>query len=316
MGSTLEFWRMQYRTRRYLEHLNEDELVKRFKDLLANITALTEADDMFKIGLQPITEGGGYWAELGTHILEECVLREYEYPAPFAYKLSDSQIPKHKWPGLQKAQQAFKLMNLKEGSFLVKFGKYEYLRPTLDTGLVRIMPASYYDDPSLNSAIRDSELEVSIFGLPSETKIEAICGKTGESKVLIEPIGNIKYTRQSSTNYYAYCLASAYSPRLFGDFEADCCLIIKNPCQFVELLMLEFYKKYPDFSASSESVHYFDPLNAKSANLDVFFSKHFRYSYQKEYRIIWLPPKAIMALEPVFLELGSLSSFCEIISLV
>ena len=311
-----EFWRMKYRIRRYLEHLNEDDLVKRVKDLLANITALTKVDDTFKIGLQPIGEGGDYWIELLTHVLEECILREYEYPAPFAYKLNDFQIPKHDWSGLLKAQQAFKLMNLKEGNFLVKFGKYEYLRSIIDTGLVRIMPASCYEDPSLNPAIRDSELEISFLGLPSESKIEAFCGKTGESKGTIEPIGNIKYTKQSSTNYYVYCLASAYLPRLFGDFEADCCLIIKNPSQFVERIKLAFQKKHPDFSPFSKAIHYFDPLNSKTTNLDVFFSKHFRYSYQKEYRIIWIPPKASMALDPVFLELGNLNDYCKIISFV
>jgi len=307
---------MKYRERRYLEHLNEDDLVKRFKDIFANITSLTESDDMFKIGiLHPTKEVGGYWAEIFTHVLEECGLRGYKYPEPFAYKLKDTQIPKHDWPGLPKAQKAFKLMKLKEGNFLAKFGQYEHLISTLNTGLIRIMPASYYNDSSLNAAIKDSELEISVLGLPTECKIEVLDEKTGGATQVINPIGNIKYTRQSSTNYYAYCLASTYLPRLFGDFEANCCLIIKNPHRFIERLMLAFHKKSPDFSSCSEPIHYFDPLNAKTAKLDVFFSKHFRYSYQKEYRIIWLPPKATMSLEPVYLELGNLEDCCEIISL-
>jgi hypothetical protein len=294
---------MQYRARRYLEHLSEDELIQRAKDVIANQTTLTEE---YKIGLHPTQEGGEYWGILFTHILEECALRNYRYPEPFAYRLHDTQIPKYNWPGISKALQVFKAMNLTAGSFLVKFGQYKYLHSTLEAGLIRIMPASYYDDPSLNQAIRDSELQISLLVLPSEGNLEAVDEKTGKSKGILKPIGNINYTLQSSTNYYAYCLASTYSSRLFGDFEADCCLIIKHPQQFVERLIQAFHTKLPEYQPFAEAIKYFDPLNANEADLNVFFSKHFRYSYQKEYRIIWLPPEPVMALEPVFLELGNL----------
>jgi hypothetical protein len=46
-------------------------------------------------------------------------------------------------------------------------------------------------------------------------------------------------------------------------------------------------------------------------------TKHFRYYYQREFRIVWLPPEPTqaMSLTPVFLDIGNLSDFCDVIDL-
>ena len=265
-------WRSQYRRRRYLEHVGEDELIQRFKDVMSNQTVLTED---LKIGLHPIQHGGEYWGVMFTHILEECVLRKYKYPEPFAYHISDALIPKFDWPGLSRAVEQFNKLNLQPGSFLVKFGKAEHLRDTLETGTIRILPASHYGDPSLNQAIKDSELQVQFFDLPAEVKLEVVDGKTGKPKGHIQPTGNVAYTLESNSNYYAYCMTSALSIRLFGDFEANACLIVRSPSDFIVRIAEAFYRLKPAWKCISGNVDYYDPFNVEPSRLGVHFSKHF-----------------------------------------
>ncbi|MDQ3179392.1 MAG: hypothetical protein M3Q33_02610 [Acidobacteriota bacterium] len=268
-----------------------------------------------KISFHPINEEGIYWWTIFTHILEEFVLRGYKPPEPIGKRFEEIQIPKYDLEGLPNAVESFKKMSLIQGQFLLKYGKYKYLQSCLEEGKIRIMPASSYDDPSLNHAIRDAELEIKFSGIPSEIKMEVFDGKTGQPKGFITPTGNLNYTLKSRTSYYVYCLANKYSLRMYGDFEADCCLVIKDPDKFIQKLIKVFSSQLTDYKVIVNDCNYFDPLNARADNLDVYFSKHFRFSYQKEFRIIWLPPKPAAKLEPVFLELGNLAEFCEIIRL-
>ena len=304
-------WRTQYRRRRYLQYLSEDELIQRFKDVMCNQTVLTED---LKIGLHPIGQLGEFWMIMFTHILEECVMRKYKYPAPFAYHVSDAQIPKYDWPGLSTAVAQINKLALDPGTFLVKFGKAKYLRRSFEMGVIRIMPASFYTDPSLNQAIKDSELQIHFFGLPSEVKLEVFDGKTGKPKGRMRPNGNLRYTLEARSDYYVYCLSSAFSIRLFGDFEADSCLIIRRP-DFMVRVAEEFNRAQAGWECIAGNVDYYDPLNVKGSELGVQFSKHFRFAYQQEFRMVWLPPDPRTLLEPVVLEMGSLEDICEFIDL-
>jgi len=62
-------------------------------------------------------------------------------------------------------------------------------------------------------------------------------------------------------------------------------------------------------------VTYIDPFGDYKSEPDVYFSKHFRYGYQKEFRLVWLPPAKTDLLDPVFLEIGSMEDYCHLITL-
>lgn len=308
-----EFWRMQYRRRRYLEHLSNEELEQRTKDVFCNLTVLS---DKGQISFHPINEEGEYWMIMWTHLLEEFTLRHGPYPAGFSNGfIKDAQIVKPTYPEIPKAVEAIKGRDLRSGTFLVKYGKYQYLRPAFEKGLIRVAPASFYDDPSLNPAIKDNELELSVFAHPSDVEIQIIDENTGAPTSRVAPFGNVIYTLKSPTNYYVYCLSSIYAYRTFDDFEADCCLMITQPREFIRRLLRAFDKNLNGWRGFATAVTYVDPMNANPNNLDVFFSKHFRYSYQKEYRAIWLPPNTEDHLDPFMLELGSLKHLSELIPL-
>lgn len=186
--------------------------------------------------------------------------------------------------------------------------------PLLEKGALRIAAAAMYDDPSLSPAVRDTELEISVNELPTEVRLMVYDGKTGKAKGPLQPRGNITMTAKARSNFYVYCLGGDFSLRMFGDFDADACLIINDPGRFVETTQRKFDCLVPGWDSLASNVSYLDAF-APAGNLDVHFSKHFRYAYQNEYRIVWLPQETETVLESVFLELGNLEDYCELITL-
>ncbi len=53
-----ELWRLQYRSRRYLEYLSEEDLITRFNDVFINQLLLNEE---LKISFHQVNEEGIYW---------------------------------------------------------------------------------------------------------------------------------------------------------------------------------------------------------------------------------------------------------------
>jgi len=307
-----ERWRHQYRQRRYMVHLTEKELQQRAKDVFLNLLVLTEEN---KIGFPPIDDEGSYWMVRWADILEEFVLRYGPYPAGFKKGfIKEVRIPRPDDPLAPKAAQVVKSLDrsqLKPGTFLVKYGKAEHLRQAFEKGVIRIAPAASMDDPSLNPAIRDRELEVYVQPPPSEMKLHAYDGKTGKPKGVFNPVGN-RVRRTSRTNYYVYCLSGALAPRLFIDFDYDSFLIFAEPAAFVKNLLQAVEAKLPKWTGAGMPVKYYDPLNSRLEDIDIFSQKHFRFAYQKEYRIIWLPPREANDLQPVIVELGSLEGSVQV----
>jgi len=161
-------WRTAYRLNRYLEYLTEDELCERYGEIQNNLFTLTEDRQW---GFLPMDEVGDYLSSIETHVLEECVLRKYVYPHPLDRCMNDWQFPNYDWPGIEQAVAAHKSRTFVPGHFLIKYGKLIHLLPAYEEGKIRINPASIYSDPSLNRAIRDDELELSIYYHPREQRI-------------------------------------------------------------------------------------------------------------------------------------------------
>ncbi len=107
-----EFWRLRYRSRRYLEHLSNKDLIQRHNDILTNLTLLT---DELKIGFQSMNEEGKRWAELYTHLLEECSLRRFQIIDNLPKDEKSNPFPRYDLKGLDKAIKNFSRLNLKTG---------------------------------------------------------------------------------------------------------------------------------------------------------------------------------------------------------
>lgn len=308
-----EHWREQYRVRRYMEYLKTVDLEQRAKDVFQNLLVLTEEA---KIGLPPINGNGHYWMSTWTHVLEEFSLRYGPYPAGFTNGfMKTARIPSPMSTLAEKAARAVKQKRLEPGSYLVKYGPERFLREVLECGTIQICPADFYNDSSLNPAINDNELEISVEVLPSEITMTVIDKATQQPKGTVQPISNVVITSQSATNYYVYCLSTALEPRLFLDFDADACLVITKPKLFIEKLFRAFDEVFSGWDGFATPIIYVDPLRPGTREPDLFRSKHFRYVYQKEFRVIWLPPQAAKKLDRIYLQCSDLAECCELIQL-
>jgi hypothetical protein len=295
-----------------MEHLSDHELENRAKDIFLNQLVLTEEN---KIGLHPINQEGEYWMTVFTHLLEEYVIRFSPFPAGFPrWQINQIRIPNPRLDAAAKACEVVRKLKTAPGKYLFKYGQFSILEQLHREGKLRISPAGSYADPSLNPAIQDDELSFCFTPNPAHFKLEVFDGKTGKSKGRLTP-ENLKIKYESHSNYYVYCLSSIFAPRLFLDFEADACLVIREPKRYVEKLMMAFEGLNPGWIGASETVKYLDPLNPPNKSIDLFSCKHFRYSYQKEVRLIWLPPAPAHTLGHQFLELGNLEDCSELVSI-
>ena len=309
-----EIWHHEYLKDRYMDHLSKKDLEQHTKDIFLNIINLTSDA---KIGLSPANHGGVYWMRLWTHILAEFRLRYGNiYKGLESGFMSSVPIPRPENPISKQAVCAleeFKKMNLK--SFLLKFGKSKYLKETLKNGVIRICPASHYKDSSLNHAIQDKELEITLQPHPSKINFEVYDKLTKKKKANIKPIDN-KITIKSKHDFYVICFSLDFQPRLFQDFDnSDSCLVIHDLKSFIPKVANEFKKLFPVSLGAAGEVNYIDPLNTTINQVVVDFCKHFRYAYQNEFRIAYYLPDDTPPLKPLFLELGDLTRYCKLLEL-
>jgi hypothetical protein len=286
-----EHWEMHYRMDRYLTHLTEEELATRLDEVLNNLMTLTEDQ---KIGIIRMDAEGDQLSASFAHVLEEYRLRRSGIPED---RIKNLHIPNYEWPGIRTAFESFNKLNVAPGEYILKYSKAEYLTETIEQGIIRISPASTYDDPSLNYAIRDNELSFSLQS--SEAKSE-------------HPSAQLVI---ASSDYYVYCMANEFSLRLFGDFEADACLVVTQPLVFLNRLGDAVMKQLPGWSGFARPVKYLDPAKAKTSDIDIFCTKSFRFVYQREYRLIWKPPTPQKGLPYLHVQVGSLHDCCKLISI-
>lgn len=305
-----ELWRARYQARRYMEFLTDAELRARFQDVLQNTCTLGFEG---KVGLTLPEDGGRIWLERFTHILDEFAARGAGAPA-----MSDAQretFPIN--PDSRRAREAvayFKSHAVRtSASCLVKFGKAVHLERMFNRGEFRIANARSYADPSLRDALQDDEISKSWEMLPTEITIEAVNKATG-AKRRLTPIGTVKSTSAVVSDYHVLCFAMACDIRLFHDFDADACLVIREPRRFMERLEPLAGRTLSAQIGQFGPVDYYDPLNSVKGRLGPF-DKHFRFAYQKEFRFAWLPRQHAETLSPVFLSIGSLEDCAELIRL-
>jgi hypothetical protein len=306
-----EWWQEQYRADAYMAHLADDALRGRLDDVIANCCIVT--DDL-KLGLLSsavkVPEATDFWGIAFTHLLEEFGSRGSGLPVPVKRWYASLD-----WPNLQSAVLPFQLSKQTHPQVLVKYGNANHLKGAMNTGGLLIKPASSYDDPSLNSAMRDDELELVVY---RRSKLYTLLiDKYGNALKPIGPVHGVKQeVLRSPTNYYVYCMSMLRSLRMFGDFEYDAALVIHDIRKFVRQLGEQVRAHLgPGWSWSARPVKYIDPLRTQPDHLNVIECKHFAYAYQHEYRLIWVPDKPTAKLEPLFINVGPLRDYSQCIEL-
>ena len=299
-----ESQRTQYLSERYLEHSSLEELDRRFKDILRNMLTFSSAG----IPAYDFSSSVNWLVERAAHVEFELELR---LATSTAIALASPEIFSPEYPKVKEAIRTWGERSLPTSPYFVKYGKLADLKKLRDEGEIRLRPASDYSDPSLNLAIRDEELET-VVGLPVGTRLKMQCDN-GEYQEL--PIaGRIFSRKKSETDFYIYCTAAKYDHRLFDDFDSDACLLVHEPKGFVRKIVEACKQSHSDWLFAEKMVCYYDPLRLDRID-DIPLSKHFRFWYQHEYRIVLKPKGPIKRLEQINLSLGKVSDLCELIVL-
>ena len=307
-----EFWRASYRQNRYARYLNQGELNWRFRDILFNIITLTTEG---KVGVLPVGPTRMRWWELMAHTLEEFYLRHGAYPAGFTKDILQA-APYPDFAGVlaSKAASAFASRPAYKQPVLVRHGSPEFMTALYEHGKLRVRNASYYKTPDHNGAVRDDELRLHVSLALNREMVSKVArnpqdipaGYTGQ---------RIDFRFDHQRDFWLYCLTSSLDPRLFVDFEATACVVIKDPEEFRRRLRAAGATSFPGSLSKDGDVTYVDPLWPKSAKLFVPLSKHFRYEYQREHRFIFSAPPTRGLLSYVDVSLGPLVDIAELIIL-
>ena len=232
-----ESWPREYQSNRYCRFESRKELHQRFQDIHVNTVVLSPSgrvamttDDM--------------WYRLSQHVIDEMLMRgqppkeqdldpRVNPAAPF----KDGTLCKKAGDAAAKGT---------DHDVVVKYGKYERMKQLLEGGRVWINPASAYSQ-SGNQAIRDEERRLVFKGgyrsnggasdFYSKDNVPEDIGELGASSdvefVPIFKAPNLSWNEYAEAsvrmrNYWTYCLAGVLDPRLFADFDADACVVIRK----------------------------------------------------------------------------------------
>jgi hypothetical protein len=305
-------WRQQYRANRYARHLSQSELNVRIRDIFLN---LLKVDAEAKIGVGPITVELDKWSQKWTHVLEEMQLRHGSYPAGFTREILHAELfPNFASDLAEKGAKALSALGLKRGDALIKFGKRKYMEMLFATGNLRIQPASFFSNPAHNGAVRDDELTRTMSVVLSRDEVVKLV-RNPQDVPSNAPDQRVNVQFRSPTDYWLYCVTSSIEPRLFVDFDADACVIIRDRAEFTQMLRSAAEQALPGTVMQDAPASYIDPLLPQSARLFAPLIKHFGYSYQEEHRYCWLPRVPAAKVSHFDLEIGDMTKISELVTL-
>lgn len=301
-------WRLAYRDRRYCAHLSQSELDRRLRDVFLNLMRVTREG---KIGLPTMDGAGIRWMEVWTHVLEEMVLRHGPYPNGFTREILHSEpLPEFASELARKAARVLTSRNLKPGDTFTKYGKPEHMSSLLQHGAMRVQCASY----DHNGAVRDDELSLALsLSLTREDILKVVVNPQDVPDAPINQRMDLSY--RSDRDYWLFCVTRSVEPRLFIDFEATACVVVKDVAAFRARLRAKSDMYFPNAVYREGPAVYIDPLLPISARIDIPFSKHFRYDYQDEFRFVWRPTERVQKLQHVDVSIGPLEDIAELVVL-
>jgi hypothetical protein len=293
-----EMWEEYYRSNPYLRGKPESHLIERFGYLVHNLVSATESKQLGLVTERRMIE---WLMSRLTHMFMEFSARG-GIPAHAREKIRLPNLAESRAPA---GARAYNSRARKEPGQAFKFGKLHWLQRMLGTGEIRFLPASAYSDPSLNQAIRDDELTFTYFPAKSSPAL----------KGLPRVLGADWMRQRHPSDYYVQCFSCAFALRLFDDFEADACLIVYDGREFARRVVGALTKKFPGWISAGISITYIDPDDPGDGEIVIPAVKHMKYFYQQEQRFISHPRTSIARLDPITIEIGSLSDIAELIHL-
>lgn len=298
-------WLVEYQTTRYLRKLDEAALELRYRNLSANLWSTDRRGNPIPTR-DPLRRSG--ILRLLVHTEFERMLQSGSSNIQFnETSMREVAIGAYRPPELVKAPTS-------DVGCFGKFGERDHIAQMFERGLVRISPASSYDDPSLNPAQADRELEHQTI-TPNKSllfKLYRLDGDGNEVEHTVEKEHFFEF--MNVPNFYVWCCGLGYDARLFHEFEADAACLIFEKQAFVNRLEEAVLKLLPTAKFENGPMNYYDPFTTEREQLIPIFSKDIRFLYQNEYRFAWRID-GDEPLEPFSVELGSLHDIAEYVEL-
>jgi hypothetical protein len=301
-----DWWSLEYFNDPYLLEAPTSSLHKRYLDISGNMVILTPEG---KISLLS-DNNRDFWTSRLVHVQEELFARG-DGPQRADDKL---HIPNPTYPEIPPGLRILNGRSLPDGQHLVKVGNSVHMKNMLEKGEVKISPVASYADEMLTAAIYDNELELTA-RYSSFNRDRTPLSRSAAAST-IERRGEIVIKR-TLPNFYAYCLTYHYDHRLLDDFHADSIVLIKEPIIFIQKLVDAVKNKLPSFQPRLGAVGYYDPYGVEDwdPNSDGFL-KHFRYAYQREFRVRWQSAdNTTKPLESFLVYIGDMRSYAELLTL-
>ena len=348
-------WERECKANRYLRFESRAGLNQRYQDLLINITIL--ADDG-QIGLTQEK----HWHQLFRHVVAEMFIRG-EPPVPHNFDPSIAPAILFPDPELcERAAEATAAIKA-QGPYLVKYGKAADMARLFDRGEVYLQPASAYRDADHNQAIYDQELSLLHYCVVAKDEGFLKSGDVCTNPDVLQAPGHrvlplfrasdaerdeVTCMESYGPDAWLYCMSTLLAPRLFSDFDADACVVLRRD-EFESRICSALRSLAGKKVFAHGQVQYIDPFGAyaeqprppqvhisygASPNPEakqfapfgrdgellrpphIHFNKTFRYAYQSEYRFVSYPPQPTERLNvPITLTLGALHDIGQLIVL-
>jgi hypothetical protein len=114
----------------------------------------------------------------------------------------------------------------------------------------------------------------------------------------------------SSVDLYIYCMTSEFNHKVMSLFKCDACMEITNPTAFFHAISRKIRHQgkldgWVAIQYASKETHYTKPHQHNPAVL-----KDLNFSYQKEWRAIWVPQKT--KVQPIYIDVPKAIRHCKI----
>lgn len=299
-------WRVEYGQSRYLRQLPDAALQNRLDALIGNLWSTDAAGNV-----TPPRSSDHRHSLL--RLIVHTMLEQMERARMSVREFSERELR-------ETASASYTPPRLRtpftgSPSCFAKFGKRAHMRDAFEQGRLRIAPAAAYNDPSLNAAQADRELEHYSVTPNEDLKFRLHGLNAAGEAVEISPQQEGELFRYMLVrNFYVWCCSLGYDARLFHDFEADAVLVVHDKEAFRARLVAAVQKQLPAAERFERHLLYYDPYTIQREQLMPIFSKNIRYLYQNEYRFAWMMPEG-STLASFFVELGPLDDIAECLEL-
>lgn len=211
---------------------------------------------------------------------------------------------------------------------LYKFTESKFMNAFFETGSLRLGTIYDFQDiithaskrgddrEGMHQLIRDFEHKQTFTNIQNEPLISEFFGAKGNCQISLEDV-SLSVQRQSP-NAFIFCTSYVYTKDMHlrwnrEDTKTDACYVITEPKEFFRAISeaiyeSAFYETMGEITYAPSPIPYDSPF----AHQHPAFTKDEKeYSWQKEFRTVWLPKGPITPLKPWNIKVPDAIKYCK-----